>query len=193
MMKARIKADDNKQQKEEFQATSKKQIETKNGKQEPLLTLSSRERKREQSNKKEDIRFSRITSRGYKDTPELRLDYNFRWLRGSWGIVKVLETKGRKRRGLARTTWKERKTKFRRHFARGKMMRKKDRFLSLSLFLLGGFKGTRKALKRDERCLCAWRRWQWRKGGISERLRDSWPRENRINEKLINLSQGRSV
>lgn len=134
MMKARIKADDDKQQKEEFQATSKKQIETKNGKQEPLLTLSSRERKREQSNKKEDIRFSRITSRGYKDTPELRLDYNFRWLRGSWGIVKVFETKGRKRRGLARTTWKERKTKFRRHFARGKMMRKKDRFLSLSLF-----------------------------------------------------------
>lgn len=78
MMKARIKAEDDKQQKEEFQATSKKQIETKNGKQEPLLTLSSRERKKEQSNKKEDIRFSRITSRGYKDTPELRLDYNFR-------------------------------------------------------------------------------------------------------------------
>lgn len=109
MMKARIKADDDKQQKEEFQATSKKQIETKNGKQEPLLTLSSRERKREQSNKKEDIRFSRITSRSYKDTPELRLDYNFRWLRGSWGIVKVFETKGRKRRGLARTTWRERR------------------------------------------------------------------------------------
>lgn len=41
MMKARIKADDDKQQKEEFQATSKKQIETKNGKQEPLFTLSS--------------------------------------------------------------------------------------------------------------------------------------------------------
>lgn len=100
-----------KQQKEEFQATSKKQNETKNGKQEPLLALSSREREieREQSNKKEDIRFSRITSRGYKDTPELRLDYNFRWLRGSWGIVKVPETKGRKR--LARTTCKERKTR----------------------------------------------------------------------------------
>lgn len=136
MMKARIKADDDKQQKEEFQATSKKQIETKNGKQEPLLTLSSRERKREQSNKKEDIRFSRITSRGYKDTPELRLDYNFRWLRGSWGIVKVFETKGRKRRGLARTTWKERKTKFRRHFARGKNDEEEGSFsLSFSLSL----------------------------------------------------------
>lgn len=51
MMKARIKADDDKQQKEEFQATSKKQIETKNGKQEPLFTLSSRERKRTKQQK----------------------------------------------------------------------------------------------------------------------------------------------
>lgn len=161
MIKARIKADDE-QQKEEFQATSKKTKwnKTKNGKQEPLLTLSSRERdrekEREQSNKKEDIRFSRITSRGYKDTPELRLDYNFRWLRGSWGIVKVLETKGRKRRDWRGQRKRERReTKFRRHSARGKNEEEEGsfivQFLSLSLSpLLGGFKGTK---KRDARCM----------------------------------------
>lgn len=110
MIKARIKADDTSNKRKSSKPRVKNKTKRKMGNKNLYLPfLHEREIEREQSNKKEDIRFSRITSRGYKDTPELRLDYNFRWLRGSWGIVKVPETKGRKR--LARTTCKERKTR----------------------------------------------------------------------------------
>lgn len=85
MIKARIKADD-KQQKEEFHEKPRVKKKKGNDKNEKWKTRTSTytpysqesKREREQRKKEGHPIFQDHESRGYKDTPELRLDYNFR-------------------------------------------------------------------------------------------------------------------